>query len=677
MKESQFPLVRITLFFVLGICFAKYFNPNNTIVIALTLLSFSILFFNFFWSKKKLLQSSFFGIFASVTFFFIGILTWIAHDSTKNTNHYLHQISDIEKENIIELVVSEQLKSSVKNERFVATLLAVNQKKSFGKVLLNVRKNKLASKVQVGSNLKIVSTLYRNQKPKNPNQFDYGRYLENQQIYAQIYTDVSQVKIGSDVTKDLNYYANRLRTKIILNLEKNHFDKTDLAIVSALLLGQRQDISNEIMRDYQYAGAIHILSVSGLHVGFILIFITFLLKPIPNSKKGLIMKLVIIIASLWLFAIIAGLAPSVVRSVTMFSFVAIGIHLRRSVNIYNTLLTSILLILIFEPSFLFEVGFQLSYIAVFFIVWLQPLLSKIWKPKYKIMNYFWDIITVSFAAQIGTFPLSLYYFHQFPGLFFITNLIVLPMLSFILGIGIVVMLLAAFNIVWLPLLKLLEWSIELLNAIISWVASFEHFVIKNITFSILMMLSSYLIIFCFTIWFKKPNYKKLAIALFAVTLFQISFFQLKFSSQKEVEFIVFNQKKNTLITQRDGKKVVLYSNDSILKSSNENSTLKSYLVANDCMIQKKKYLSNFFYFNQKKIMILDNSGAYLENYEPDILILTQSPKINLERLFQSFKPQQVVVDASNYKSYTKRWKAICDKQKIPFHDTSEKGFYKL
>ena len=178
-----------------------------------------------------------------------------------------------------------------------------------------------------------------------------------------------------------------------------------------------------------------------------MLFVTFILKPLPNTKRGSFIKLLIILASLSIFGIIAGLAPSVVRSVTMFSFVAIGNHLRRSVNIYHTLLVSILIILLFEPSFLFDVGFQLSYIALFFIIWLQPLLASIWLPKNKITKYIWDILTVSFAAQIGTLPLSIYYFHQFPGLFFVTNLVIIPLLSIIMVLGVLVMVLAAFGYV--------------------------------------------------------------------------------------------------------------------------------------------------------------------------------------------------------------------------------------
>ena len=132
-----------------------------------------------------------------------------------------------------------------------------------------------------------------------------------------------------------------------------------------------------------------------------------------------------------------------------------------------------LLILLFKPSFLFDVGFQLSYLALFFIIWLQPVLSSIWRPKNKIINYFWDIITVSFAAQIGAMPLSIYYFHQFPGLFFVTNLLILPLLGIIMAVGVLVVLIATFHTVPEFIAKSIEFLIAFLNAIIHWVAFFE------------------------------------------------------------------------------------------------------------------------------------------------------------------------------------------------------------
>ena len=677
MKVLRFPLIKITFCFVLGILFAQMTKPTFLFALLSLVIFSSITLIINFLSNKKVIYKSLFGISCILTSFFIGIFTLVINNDKLNSNHYLKDLKSVENEYSAEIIIKEKLKNTINNDRYVAKIIELNGNKSYGKIILNIRKDSLMPTLEMGSHLKIFGSFYKNRKPNNPDQFDYGKYLENQQIYAQVYADASNIKIGSQVDKTISYYASKLRNKIVHNLEKNNFNKTELSVVVALILGQQQDISQEVIRDYQYAGAIHVLSVSGLHVGCILLFITFLLKPIPNDKKGSIIKLIIVIASLWLFGILAGLAPSVVRSVTMFSFVAIGMFLRRSVNIYHTLVVSALLILLFRPSFLFDIGFQLSYIALFFIVWLQPLLASIWTPKYKVVNYFWEIITVSFAAQIGTLPLSIYYFHQFPGLFFVTNIVILPMLSLILGIGVVVMLLAAVNVVWYPMMKLLEYSIWFLNKIIAWVASFEDFIFKDIPLNSYMLWSSYLLIFSLIIWSKKPTFKKLTLSLSALILVQIISIQAKYSSQNKEEFIVFNKKKSSIITERKGDKVTLYSNDSILKTTDDNLVLKSYLVANYCKIEKKKSISNLYYFKDKKILLMDSSTVYLPHEKPDVLIITNSPKVNLERIFKQWKPNQVVVDAANFKSYIKVWKATCIKEKIPFHDTTEKGFYKL
>ena len=606
----------------------------------------------------------------------IGITTSVINKETYNPNHYTHQISDFEKEHELTVVLIEKLKSSKKNNRFTASVKQLDHHKSYGKIIVNIPKDGLSQEYYIGSHLKIIGSVYKNRGTINPNQFDYGRYLENQEIYAQLYANPNQVKVGK---RDYTVWStiSNFRTTIIRNLEKSHFKSEELHIVIALILGQQQDISPEIVKDYQYAGAVHILSVSGLHVAFILMFITFLLKPIPNSKKGSLLKVTIIVLFLWFFGILAGLSPSVVRSVTMFSFVAIGTHIRRTVNIYHTLLVSMLLILLVQPSFLFDVGFQLSYLALFFILWLQPILASIWLPKNKIISYFWDIITVSFAAQIGAMPLSIYYFHQFPGLFFITNLIIIPLLTIILGLGVLVVLIASFSTVPLYLAKPLEWSIYGLNYIIHWVASFESFIIKNISFNREMLLSSYLVILFIILWMKKPNFKRLILAMVSIVLLQGVFIKTKYTTTTQSECIVFNMKKNTIISERKGKQVILYSNDSILKNCDNNVTIQSYLVGNFCKIQSKKALNNLMLINNKKVFILDSTTVYASKIKPDILIITKSPKINLERLLKVWKPKQIVVDGSNFKSYMRLWEATCIKEKIPFHNTNEKGFYKF
>lgn len=677
MKVLQFPLARISLAFIAGVLAIYFLKPIPPAIFAFLTITVIIFFSAYYSSQKNTKIQIHFGIAVYLLAFSIGATTQTVHTDSNRPDNYTRYKNIFEKNHTFTLTLREKLKSTAFNERYIALLNSVDQEKASGRILLNIRKDSLTHHFIIGNQLKINALLNKNTTQKNPNQFDYSKYLENKQIYGQLYADSNEIQLNSEITKDIWHHASQFRTRIIQNLEKNKFGNKELNVAIALIMGQQQEIDPEIIQDYQYAGAVHILSVSGLHIGFILLFITFVLKPFPNTKKGAFIKLLIILASLMLFGILAGLAPSVVRSVVMFSFVAIGQYLRRSVNIYHTLLVSILLILLFQPSFLFDVGFQLSYAALFFIVWLQPLLANIWKPKNKIGNYFWDILTVSFAAQLGTLPLSIYYFHQFPGLFFITNIIVIPFLGFIMSLGVLVMLLAAFG--WVPyyLAKILELSIFYLNKIISFIASLEQFIIKDIPLNTPLLISSYFVIITAAIALQQKHFKNLVWVLIAIITFQISTIATKWKVQNQTEFIVLNTSKNTGIIERNGYNVKLFANDSMIKNTKTNKVLSSYLTANFSTLKEKHKLTNLIYFKGNKILLIDSSNAYPKNVQPDILILTQSPKINFDRLLQAMKPKIVIADASNYKSFQKKWEASCNQQKIPFHATAEKGFFKI
>lgn len=677
MKVLQFPLARMTIGFLTGILVAYYFKPTPSFVFELLFIASCVFVIAYFFSKRNAANAIYFGLATYFLAFGIGASTQIIHTDSFQKSNYIHEKSIFDKPHLISVAIKEKLRSSAYNDRYIVLVNQIDGKKKSGRILLNVRKDSLNHSFEIGTHLQIKGSLYQNSPAKNPNQFDYGKYLENKQIYAQMYADASDIKMGSIMEKDVWYYTAKLRTKIIRNLEKTHFNKAELHVAIALILGQQQDISPEIIRDYQFAGAVHILSVSGLHIGFILLFVTFILKPFPNTRRGSFIKLIIILLSLSSFGFMAGLAPSVLRSVTMFSFVAIGMYLRRSTNIFHTLLVSMLLILLFEPSFLFDVGFQLSYVALFFILWLQPLLSQLWMPKTVISKYFWDILTVSFAAQIGAFPLSIYYFHQFPGLFFVTNLVIIPFLSIIMGLGVLVMVLAAFDTIPLFLVQFLEWSIFILNKIINSIASLEQFIIQDIPFNWQLLLSVYVLLIATIIWFKKPSFNRMVLAMLALIVFQITYFQTHGTVQNQMELVIFNTKKSSLIAERNGENITVYANDSLLKSVSKNKTFTSYSMGNFSSLKAKKRLQNLIYFNGKKILIVDSVAVYPKNSRPDIVVLTQSPKINFERFLQTTKPKMVVADGSNFRTIQKLWKATCLKQKIPFHATGEKGFYRL
>ena len=677
MKVLQFPLARVTLVFSIGIVIAYLVQPSPILVFSSLFIAALFSGAAYFWSRQKPLHNRYFGLTIFGLAFAVGMSTQTIHTDSYQKNHFTQLPNIFEQPHTFTIVLKEKLKSTANNQRYVALVNQIDTTKCSGKLVLNINKDSLHHSFIIGNRLQIQGSLYPNTAPKNPFQFDYGTYLKNKQIYGQLYADATQIKVSFRIEKDIWYYAAQIRNSIVDNLKQDGFNTTELNVALALLLGQQQDIDPDIIQDYQYAGAVHILSVSGLHIGFILLFITFILKPIPNNKKGSLLKLIVILCSLWLFGIVAGLAPSVVRSVTMFSFVAIGQHLRRSVNMYHTLLVSILLILLVQPAFLFDVGFQLSYLALFFILWLHPLLSRLLEPKNKILKYIWEILSVSFAAQIGTLPLSLYYFHQFPGLFFITNLVIIPLTGFIMGLGVVVIVLAFVDLCPYFLSKTLEWSLFVIDKIIHTIASFEQFIFKDIPFTMVFLLSFYAVILAVILWFKKPILQRLIAVLLSVISLQITLLCNKWSTEHQQEWIVFNSKKTTLITERNGKAVTLYGNDSLLKIGTKNYTLNNYLMGNFSHLAAAKKIKNTAFFKGYTILILDSTGIYPKQQQADILVLTQSPKINLERLIQSSHPKTIVADASNFKYLQKMWSTTCVKTKIPFHSTSEKGYYVL
>ncbi|RYZ84160.1 MAG: ComEC family competence protein, partial [Proteobacteria bacterium] len=481
-----------------------------------------------------------------------------------------------DSKSVITLRILEKLKTTEKFERYVCEVEQLDERPVSGKIVLNLRKKESGYNLPTGLSLITYTSLIAHKSPLNPNQFDYGAYLSNRNIYGQAYTETF-TRLG--VRKDIFYYCDALRRRIVLHLEQSGLNKKELAVFSALLLGQQQEIDPEILKDYQFAGAVHILSVSGLHVGFVLLLMDFALRYLPRTRRYNLLRLALVVAGLWGFAAVAGLSASVIRSVTMFSFVALGMYLKRNTNIIHTLIVSMLLILVIRPDFLFDVGFQLSYLALFFIVWLQPPLSRIWQPENAIVKYFKDILTTSFAAQIGTLPLSLYYFHQFPGLFFITNIIVIPMLSVIMTLGIIACVWAAFAKVPFFIVYGNELGIRWLNEIIARIAHFESFIFTDVPCTTAMMVTAYIMIAFACICLMKPNFRTMTSALIAILLFQCAWLLPFWNSQRSRELIVYNNRKSTVATVKNGRVIQTLYRDSMVQKTLD-YTVRPYATAN-------------------------------------------------------------------------------------------------
>lgn len=677
-KFLKFIPVQLTFFLIVGILIGNYFQFSN-VFIAQSLFGFTLFFgMVYFLVLKKKRGNSFFNSLFFVITIFIGIATITFQNSKNSINYYGNNIEISKTENpLIYLRITRILKANKYYQKFETEVIQLDSTKTIGKVLVNIQKNSIETELGVDAVLLAKTHFKTIPNPKNPYVFNYKKYLANKQIYYQITLYKNQYKKLAKNKTTLKGLAYSVRNKINKSLQRKGFKNDELAVINALLLGQRNTVSSDLLKSYAGAGAIHILAVSGLHIGILLLLLTWLFKPLHYLKNGKTYALIIIVILLWLYAILAGLSASVVRAVAMFTAIAISLNVNRLSNIYNVLIIAMFFLLLFYPIYLFDVGFQLSYLAVFAIVWLQPKFYKLIKMPNWIFDKLWQLFTVSIAAQIGILPLSIYYFHQFPELFFVANLIIIPFLGIILTVGIIVIILSLFNILPDFLAKLYSFIIHFMNEIVSLIANQHQFLIKNISISFVVMLCFYLFVLLFFKYLEKQKFNRLILMFFSVIFLQILFIYEKRKLQITNEFIVFNKTKSSIIGIRNGENFEVYfSNNQINKNSNP---IKSYLVGTGLKnIEILPQKSKLYQFNTVNFLRIDSLGLCPSKLKkPLVIILQKSPKINLERLLITLKPTTIIADGSNYKSYVVNWKKTCIKYKTPFYNTMQKGAFKI
>ena len=654
------------LFLIAGIC-CQYYTDfwNFGIVIFFCILLF-LGFIGYLFRKTILF------IFISwLSFFLIGILLIYGGDATKNYNYFEKHLTNTSNAT---LAIDKVLKPGNYHYKYMAEVLQIDHQKTTGSVLINIEKDSVTSFFKIGDRILLKNKFVAIKESLNPHQFNYKNYLAKQGIHQQVYATKQELLLLDQTSTSFLEFIAAFRLKIQQSLQQYDFSEDELAIMNALLLGQRQDISKELTANYSKAGAIHILAVSGLHVGIILWMLSFVLKPLERYKKGKVIKLVLLVLFLWFFAVLAGMSASVTRAVTMFSAIAIGQFFNKRNAIEQSLIFSMFLLLLLKPLFLFDVGFQLSYLAVFGIIWVQPVFYQLWKPKYYIIDKGWQLITVSTAAQLGVLPISLFYFHQFPGLFFLSNLLIIPFLGVILGAGIIVLGLSYLTILPVFLVDIYSGIISILNRLVAFIARQEAFLFSDISFSFIKMFFSYLVIIACFQFFLKRNAKRCLFFLSSVLIFQFVFFYEKYHIEKNNEFIVFHKSRNSIVGIRTGSFLEVYNDmDSLVTKQN---LLKNYKVGENILYQNYQKLPTLLQLNKQIVLFIDTAGVYnLTDLHQPIVLLHQSPKINLERLINRLQPTIIIADGSNYKSYVRRWKATCLKLQIPFWSTNEQGAY--
>ncbi len=668
MKLLAFVPIKLTLLLIIGILLGQYFPIDSHLILVIIVCLFISL--GILYRYESNTKSAWFGFIASITTIALGAFIITKAQPQQHTNHYNN--FDLEQATVRHLKIREVLKPTSYSERYIAEVKSVDSLVTTGKLILTRSLGDSLKALDVDDELWTTNEPSEIKPPLNPYQFSYKNYLRQLGIYHQLKLVPQSYFKKENPSKTIFGIAATARNHIIEKLQDADFGQEELGVIQALLLGQRADISKETYDNYKNAGAVHILALSGLHIGILLILLQFLLRPLtylPNGKKIILLLTVLL---LWGFAFLAGLSPSIIRACTMFSFVAYALYLNRPSNTFNILALSIFFILLFiNPNLLFQVGFQMSYAAVLAIVWIYPMLQKLWHPKYKPIRYIWQLLSVSVAAQLGVLPISLFYFHQFPGLFFISNLLIIPALGFILGTGILVIILTLINQLPDILAEFFNALISYMNTIVAWVAQQENFIFKHISFDGVQLILAYGLLVMLILLTQRLNFKRVTLFLASLLCFQsYTCYQVYLASQKN-EVLILHQTKNTIIVARNGAQTTVFTSNT---SAIENA-IANIKIGERIRTTTYDTLVNGYLINGKSFLILDSLGIYpAEKLKSDVL-LTFSPKINLDRLITITRPTQIIADGSNYSSYVKRWKTTCLKRKIPFHYTGEKGFY--
>ncbi len=672
MKFINFAIVKFSVFLTLGILTAYFLQNSPVFFLPVILGLFVILLIIWRIGLKQLFPYVSFGIISYLCFFSIGYFNYQLRLPRFLPGHYSHH-AEVNTPVVLQLKIKETLKPNNYNVKYIVEAEAVQGISTSGKLLLNIQKEVGLKKYVTDDVLLVYTSYMKIPKPLNPYQFKYARYMKTLEVYHQLQISKRHILQESKGTITLRGVAEKYRAYSIKKLQNSPIKTVERSIIKALVLGQRKDIDTKTYSDYAAAGAIHILAVSGLHVGILFLLLSGLLKPLEYFPKGLLIKSLLIILFLWCFALIAGLTPSVVRAVTMFSFFSFAKYNNRPTNSINTLFLSYFVLLLFNPQWLFHIGFQLSYLAVLFILWVQPGLFQLYIPKNFILKKIWAIFTVTIAAQLGIMPLSLYYFHQFPGLFMLTNIVVLPFLGILLAGGILIMILVILDMLPDTLALAYNYLIELLNNFINWVARQDDLLFQDISFSRAKVITSYLVIISLVFLWKKVNHKRIAVSLISLNLFigVLIWNSYRLSGH---QLIIFNKSRHALIGYRNATDLLLFRSDSTQSYRNK-FPIKEYRVAQNISTYSEEKTPPVFLFGNKQVLVLDSLGVYPKASKADVLVLTYNPKIHLERLIDSLQPKYIIADGSNYISYVNRWRTTCEIRKLPFHHTGTKGAF--
>lgn len=622
------------------------------------------------------------GLLASLTLFVLGMQ--LIQFKQKSENYF----NNTEHTFIATIIEQPEEKANS-----VKTILKINLlkdslkwKENDSRILCYFQKDSSALNLKLGD--QIITRTYLNDITfsGNPYTFNYKNYLKYKEIYNQCYIKTNRYKITAhNQGSKIRLLSNKIRLNLLNIYKNNNIKGDDLSVLAALTLGYKSELTPEIKESFSASGAMHILAVSGLHVGIIFIILCKLLFFLNKNKYGKILQSLIIIIVLFFYAFLTGLSDSVLRATIMFTFISIGKMFTRQVNIYNTISASAFILLIINPYSIMNVGFQLSYAAVISIVFFQPKIYSLLNFRRTIPDYIWQLITVAIAAQIGTFPITLHYFNQFPVYFILSNIIIIPLAIIIIYIAIVLFTISFSKILTFYVSIVLKYVTHTLNNCVNIIeqlpfSKIDHILVDHYQILILLVIIITVSFFMIT---KRINYFRYAILL--LSGFIIYNIVSTYLRSKESVFTVHNVSGISAIDYIENNKVVFISNDTVNINDNNISynvvpLWEHYRVGkkNITYVRTGKSL-NFFKFKNKRILQICNDS--ISRFTPkkklkvNYIILSNNINIHVNELKKYFEFDKIIFDSSNSYYAAKNWTKECNKNNINFYNINNKGAY--
>jgi len=527
------------------------------------------------------------------------------------------------------------------------------------KILGILQKDSRKSSCFLGKQILLKTCLKPIKNKGNPFEFDYKVYMHQMGFYNSAFVDSSHWKLLQDDPRfNIQLWALKIRDRVLGYFKLLNLSSSAFGVVSALTVGDKSYLDQELINAYVNSGTMHILAVSGMHVALLFWLLQQLTRPLLWFRKGKLIQIMLVLIIIWIFSLVTGLTASVVRAAVMFTFWMLGDTSHRKVNIYNTLSASALLLLLIQPETLYDIGFQLSYMAVLGIVVFYKDIYHLIYTKLYLLQQLWSMVAVSLAAQIFTFPLTLYYFHQFPNYFLLSNIIALPLSTVILYGAIIALVLAPIKMLWFPLGWTIKFLVDLMDNILIWVENLPFAVSHGICISGLMAILLYMMVFCIQLF----RLRKYSLFVFTGMIFSIGFslnlLIFNYEMKQKTGIVVYNIPKLLVIQFIQGENSVVLSDsigapviekyirpvrDHLQLTKNHKIQYNSGCTKREgeCMLYK-----GFISSCGKRLFIWDHEPKQMKKGIPmdiDLLVVHTSKKVTFEKIAQYFKTKMVVI----------------------------------